>query len=708
METTDNPSSPQPQSGSSAPQGISGAPQGASLSSVAPVKVVIVTTVMLSFISFWRASAIVLADLASTAYYIGGITERAIGTAAPYFIFAVMMFAYAVRAIYIESCSMFTRGGVYRVVRSSVGPGLAKISVSALMFDYVLTGPISAVSAGQYLAGLLNSFAVQLQWSVQLDVKLISMFVAVAITLYFWWENTKGIEESSEKALRILQITAVMVLIMAVWAGITIAVRGASLPAFEFKFSEESLGFLHNTQLGDDLTSGKVLGLIGILIALGHSMLAMSGEESLAQVYREIEAPKLKNLQRAGLVIWIFSVLFTALFSFLAVMIIPDDIRVVKYADNLLSGLAMNMVGPEWARLTLQAVVVLVGVLILSGAVNTSFVGANGVLNRVAEDGILADEFRKPHPRFGTTYRMINLILGFQLLTILFSGGDVYLLGEAYAFGVIWSFVFNAFAMLVLRFKDKRPRAFEVPLNFNIGSVRFPVGILLIFLVLVSVAVVNLFTKSIATVAGIAFTILFLIIFNVSEQLNNRRKAELKKKSRGTISMAELEKLEKFNQETGIKITPDSIGSEQASRVLVAVKNPKNLEHFNEAIDTVDTDRADLVVMTVRVMTGSESFNPEMTREERELFTEVVNIAEEVGKPVIPLIVPSYNAFFSIINAAKELGVKEVYLGESERFSMETELEQLAMIWGYEQHDEARKIMFRIIANDQSKVELEL
>ena len=81
-----------------------------------------------------------------------------------------------------------------------------------------------------------------------------------------------------------------------------------------------------------------------------------------------------------------------------------------------------------------------VGVLILSGAVNTSMIGANGVLNRVAEDGVLLELFRKAHPKFGTTYRIINIITLLQVLTIVLSRGDVYLLGEAYAFGVVWSF----------------------------------------------------------------------------------------------------------------------------------------------------------------------------------------------------------------------------------------------------------------------------
>src|SRR6266566_3953388 len=119
-------------------------------------KVVVATTVALSFISFWRASAVVLADLASSAFYVGGIAEHAIGKSAPWFILAVMFFSFAVRSVYMESCSMFVRGGVYVVVRNAMGNFMARLSVSALIFDYMLTGPISVVSAGQYVAHLLN------------------------------------------------------------------------------------------------------------------------------------------------------------------------------------------------------------------------------------------------------------------------------------------------------------------------------------------------------------------------------------------------------------------------------------------------------------------------------------------------------------------------------------------------------------------------
>src|SRR5207247_7549905 len=109
-----------------------------------------------------------------------------------------------------------------------------------------------------------------------------------------------------------------------------------------------------------------------------------------------------------------------------------------KFTDNLISGRVMHLLGPQWLRLALQAFVFFVGFLILSGAVNTSIVGSNGVLNRLAEDGVLTPGFLHPHPRFGTTHRLINIVCGLQLLTIVASMGNVYTLGEAYAFGVIW------------------------------------------------------------------------------------------------------------------------------------------------------------------------------------------------------------------------------------------------------------------------------
>src|SRR6202162_4373225 len=306
-------------------------------------RVLVATTAMLAFISFWRAAAIVLNDMGSSAFYAGAISEHFVGKTAPWFILAIMLLSYAVRAVYIESCSMFVRGGVYRVVKEAMGGTLAKFSVSALMFDYILTGPISGVSAGLYLVGLLKELLRHAHSSFILNVNWTAALFAGAVTVYFWWQNIKGIPESSEKALRIMYVTTVMVVLMIVWCTYTLWIKGAHLPPWphlsNLVYSNDALGWLRHTSLP------YTVGLLGSLVRLGHSVLGMSGGETIAHVYREIEHPKLRNLKKAGFVIFVYSLIFTAGVAFFAVMIIPDQVR-QSFSDNPIGGLAMYLVGP--------------------------------------------------------------------------------------------------------------------------------------------------------------------------------------------------------------------------------------------------------------------------------------------------------------------------------------------------------------------------
>lgn len=664
------------------------------------VKVIVLTTVMFTFISYWRAAGLVIGDLGSTAYYIGGISEQFVGKAAPYFILGVMLFSYAVRAVYIESCGMFVRGGVYRVVKNALGGWFGKISVSALVFDYVLTGPISAVSAGIYLIGLINIFIKLLGWEAPLNVNVFAVLVGCIVTVYFWWENVKGIEESSDKALKIFIITIVMAVVILTWAVITLFLRNesilASLPPTTPKLSPEAYGWLENVGWV------KNIGYFSILIAFGHSLLALSGEESMAQVYREVESPKLKNFKKAAFIIFVFSVILTPGVSFLATMLIPDNIR-PQYIDNLISGVAMFVAGPFWAKLVLQSFVVIVGVLILSGAVNTSIVGANGVLNRVAEDKVLTDWFRKPSKRFGTSYRLLTLIAALQVITIILSRGDMLTLGEAYAFGVIWSMTFNALSMLILRFKDKRPREWKVPLNLKVGKITLPIGLFLVFFVLFTIAITNLFTKPVATVSGLIFTAGFFAVFTVSEIINKRKIMRETNMSEQAFEDSHKEQpIEHFNLDFEHDMLPEAIGSENADRIIVAARDPNNLEHLRKILDETDTDNTDIIVFIGRVFKDKVNMEVDEKLEEQEtlLFTRVVNLAEKIGKPVIPLIVPTNNAFYSIVNVANSLKAREIVLGLSARFKPDVQLQQLAVLWGTVSSDENDKITIRIITGD--------
>jgi amino acid transporter len=634
-------------------------------------KVVVATTVMLSFISFWRAAAIVLNDMASTAYYIGGIAETAIGKAAPWFILAIMLFSYAVRAVYIESCSMFVRGGVYKVVHEAMGGTLAKFSVSALMFDYVLTGPISGVSAGLYLGGLVNETADLFHLkNVHVYPPYFAAAFAIIVTLYFWRKNIIGIPESSQKALRIMQITTVMVVILVAWCLITISRNGYSpVPAptmANLHFSPDALGWLKGT-LAPSIT------VIAILIGFGHSLLAMSGEESMAQVYREIAHPKLKNLEKAGFVIFLYSMIFTSLVSFFAVMIIPDSAR-PQFLDNLIGGLSMYLVGPIPLRLLFHGFVVLVGTLILAGAINTSLIGSNGVLNRVAEDGVLPDWFRHPHRKFGTTHRLINMMTILQIATIVISRGDVYVLGEAYAFGVMWSFFMKALSVLMLRYKRPEAREWRVPLNFRIGKTEIPVGLGLITVSLFLLAVINVLTKKTATISGTAFTLVFFIVFVASERYHKKRRTH------------DGPELEKFRVEVTGELSPD-VASIRPGNVLVAVRNPHRLEHLQKVLEKTDTRKIDVVVLSVRLVTaagsGEYDLEPEQIfgDDETKLFTQVVNLAEKAGKPVKLLAVPGTDPSLAGVQIAQNLQSSRIVAGTSAVRTPEEQARMVGLAW---------------------------
>ncbi|MGH9393702.1 MAG: APC family permease, partial [Terriglobales bacterium] len=298
----------------------------------------------------------------------------------------------------------------------------------------------------------------------------------------------------------------------------------------------------------------------------------------------------------------------------------------------------------------------------------------------------------RPHSQYGTTYRIVNLIAGMQIGIIVLSRGDVYLLGEGYAFGLIWSFVFLAVSVLILRFTAPEGREWKVPLNFHFGQREIPLGLILIAIVLVSVAIVNLFTKEIATIAGTIFTAGFFLTFVVSERITRRQRARDAH-------------LEKFRIASSADVAADNLGV-RPGNVLVTVRDPLSLHHLEATLEETDTVKQDVVVMTVRLF---RSFaGPAVADDKRafdqyeqELFSRVVALAEKAGKPVSLLVVPGANAYHTIVTTAQRLESSTIVEGTSQQRSVLDQSKMTGDAW--EDLPEPRpRLDLRIISPDNS------
>ena len=228
---------------------------------------------------------------------------------------------------------------------------------------------------------------------------------------------------------------------------------------------------------------------------------------------------------------------------------------------------------------------------------------------------------------------------------------------------------------MVLRFKEPGAREWRVPGNLRVGRLELPIGLMVITLVLFFVATVNLFTKQVATISGISFTLVLYALFVFSEHATARRRAA------GTSAH-----LDQFQLVKSGDVDLSEVEA-RPGNVLAPVRDYNTLKHLHWALENTETGKRDIVVMTVRLLEGPDTGFRDLREDrlftdyEQLLFTRVVAVAERHGKPVKLLVVPSSNVFDAVAQTAVRLSSTEIVVGESAKFSAAEQARALGEAW---------------------------
>ncbi len=645
--------------------------------------VVLASRALVSYVSAWRATARALGELGGAAFFIVGVAWSALGTSAPWFVLAVVACSVAARAADIEARALFIPGGLYGKVRETFGGFTAKTAAAALLLDRLMLGSLAAIFAGHYAAALAQALFYARLTSLRLSAETLPLLVSVFVIGTIWWLQRQGRPVPDLAVSRAIAVIVAALAMLVLWGAVTIRLRASTVPLLS-PLTQLAAGL---PVLFSRFPSAIVMAAL-LATGFGHALAALGSTDTLGQVTVDLEQPRIRNLQRTARLVAAFGLLITAGLSFCFVMLVPAS-ELAVWSGAPLAGVALYLAGPEWLRFLCFAAIAITAVVFLSVTCRSATAGAQTVLARLVDEGVLDVEFRRLHYRFGTPFRLIDVAAAAQMGVVLVSGGQGPWLARAYAMAVIWSTVLKTAALVRLRFIRREKRAYRVPLNLRIGRHELPVGLLLLGLVL-SLAgtglVVALDAPSIAALA---------VIISVTALLIGAERITENKPRTAAAGLDEFQLLP--SADVNLRQVHARPGN-----LLVPVRKPHSLTHLLAALREAG-DR-DVVAMTVRLVgidvPDDQTIDPHATDEERKLLSAVVALAERERRAVSLLIVRGVNVFDSVIETAMRLRSADIHVGESETLSTDDQARLLGDAW--ERAPDPRPADLRLIVHHPS------
>jgi magnesium transporter len=639
-----------------------------------PIRVVLSSAALQPFMSVRNSAALAIAQLGVAAFFISGIARTALGESAGWFVLGATVFAAVARAIDIESWALLMPGGFVSRATTAFGPRAAGIAKAAALTERLLLGALASVVVGHYVASVSATSIAGWRFTGFVRPEDLATLVAIGAIGMLWLRIRIGRDMARDRMTRGIWIGIGILVLALVWAAISVALSGPGL-----------------SSLVAPLPSAPVIGwppadaVIAWVLGFALVVPVIGGGDVLARAAHELPPPRLQALRTTGLLSALFAIVATALGTFLVILLVPASEQAL-WVNAPLAGLAQHLSGPPSLRALMAVMLACAAVLMLIPASQSALSDAEQMLQRSSADGTLPSTLAALHTRLGTPTRAVDVTVVAMILVVLASGGRVSWLARAYGVAIVAMLVLTIAALTRLRRLRPGTLPFEVPGHVRVGGRKIPGGRLVAATILIACTLGLILSGDGPSIAAATLLTGLSLWFT----------------SAGRDTPVELSADDStFDLLVSADLSPHQIEA-RPGNVLVPVRNPHLLAHVVAALQT-SGDR-DVVVMTARLIDTDVSEESAQqatpTPYERRLLSDVVTLAERVGRPVHLVIVPTRNVLDAIVTTVVRLRSSDVYVGESSTLSAADQARLLGEAW--ERADKPEALDVRLVIYHRS------